>query len=200
MLFVFRPMHPRLGRIDPAELGDPSQFRVLAERPKIGDATCVVIQHELREGWIESYWLDPARGYLPLRQHVIVNGQDFLRVDLSYRPDGNGWIPAGWTETLIGSGGDVLVGSTSTVTSFTVNQPIPASNSSLRFPRRACGEHARGPRLGGRRCSGCGGESQRGETENQTAAAETNLRPICRRGRRRSSGPEGRTRNEESAC
>ena len=34
---------------------------------------------------------------------------------------------AGWTETLIGSGGDVLVGSTSTVTSFTVNQPIPAS-------------------------------------------------------------------------
>jgi len=144
VLFVFRPIHPRLGRIDATQLGDPSQFRVLAERAKIGDAACVVIQHELREGWTESYWLDPARDYLPLRQHETVRGQDFMRVDLSYRPDGKGWIPAGWTETLIGSGGEVLVGSTSTVTSFAVNQPIPASEFEIAIPPGAHVEDTRG--------------------------------------------------------
>ena len=116
---------------------------MLAERPKIGDAACVVIQHELREGWTESYWLDPARDDLPLRQHVVVNGQDFLRVDLSYRLDGNDWVPTGWKETMIGIGGAIRLASTSTVTSFTINQPIPASEFEIAIPPGAHVEDTR---------------------------------------------------------
>jgi hypothetical protein len=104
-----------------------------------------------------SYWLDPARDYLPLREHVVDDGQDHKRVDYSYRADPTcGWALAGWTEPIAGAGGSLWAPRTDTIIEFTVNQPIPASDFQIdpppnvkvqdrRINRRAARQKARDP-------------------------------------------------------
>ena len=102
---------------------------------KIGDVACIIIEQEPYDGQHRSYWLDPARDYLPLRQHQTLNGVDTDRVDISYRLDGTkGWIPVGWKESSIGMGGKLLAPLTDTVKSYTVNEPIPAAEFYIETP------------------------------------------------------------------
>jgi hypothetical protein len=76
-----------------------------------------------------SYWLDPARDYLVLREHQSYLGVDSLRMDISYRHDTSvGWVPSGWMETRLNQGGGVLAHRfTAVVNDYSVNQPIPWS-------------------------------------------------------------------------
>ena len=77
-----------------------------SRRGQIGNVACVVIETEQRPGMQVSFWLDPARDYIPLRQHRIDDGEDRARLEISYRADPTcGWAPIGWTEARVGSGG-----------------------------------------------------------------------------------------------
>jgi beta-lactamase regulating signal transducer with metallopeptidase domain len=127
LLDALRPLEPQLAGID------LSKFRVAGGGGQIGEAHCVIIQTEENGGRQKSYWLDPARDYLLLREHRTANGQDRMRVDLSYRSDPRfGWVPTGWTYAF--AGGD---GVTDTVTDSIVNQPLPDSEFKIEIPEAA---------------------------------------------------------------
>jgi thiol-disulfide isomerase/thioredoxin len=98
----------------------------------------VVIETEPHPGMQMSYWLDPARDYIPLRQHRTLGGEDRERVDISYRPDSTcGWAPTRWTMANVGMGGKVFNPISDTITDFTVNQPVPASDFQIETPAGA---------------------------------------------------------------
>ena len=127
LLDALRPLVPQLGGID------LSKFRVVPGRGQMGEARCVIIQTEENGGREKSYWLDPARDYLLLREHRTQNGEDRMRVDLSYRSDPRlGWVPTGWTYAFAASDG-----ATDTVTDSIINQPLPASEFQITIPAGA---------------------------------------------------------------
>jgi hypothetical protein len=135
LLLVFRPLDANFGGIDVAALRDPARFRVRKHKGQIGNVACVVIETEDGPGNQVSYWLDAARDYLPLRQHRALNGEDRSRLDIAYRPDPTcGWAPTGWTVANVGMGGLVFVPIADTITEFTINQPIPASDFQIEIP------------------------------------------------------------------
>jgi beta-lactamase regulating signal transducer with metallopeptidase domain/thiol-disulfide isomerase/thioredoxin len=121
---------------------DLSKFRVAQGGGKIGDAQCVLIEIETKPGHRDFYWLDPARDYLLLREHSTVNGQDSMRIDFSYRSDPRfGWVPTGWKFAFAGHNGV-----TDTVTDYTINQPLAASEFQIEIPK---GAEVRDMRKGG---------------------------------------------------
>ena len=108
LTLVFRPFDARFKGINVAELRDPAKFRVRKQKDHIGNVACVVIETEEGRGTQLSYWLDPARGYLPLREHRMRDGEDRERVAFSYRADPTcGWALAGWTRAIVGAGGSL---------------------------------------------------------------------------------------------
>jgi hypothetical protein len=138
VMLVYRPLHPKFGRVDAADLRDPAKFHIVAGTRKIGDVACVVLENEPSPGMHEYYWLDPARDYLPLRESRTLNGEDRDRVDFKYRSDPrDGWVPTGWTVANVGESGLLMVPSTDSVTEATVNRPLPASEFEIDPPRRA---------------------------------------------------------------
>jgi hypothetical protein len=135
LMLVFRPLDENFGGISVAEMRDPARFRVHKQKGRIGNVACVVIETEEHPGMQLSYWLDPARDYLPLRQHRALNGEDRERLDISYRADpACGWAPVGWTDLFVGMGGKVFYPVTDTITEFTINQPIPTSDLEIQTP------------------------------------------------------------------
>ncbi len=157
LTLVFRPFDARFKDSKVAELRDPARFRVRKQRGHIGNVACVVIESEPGRGTLLSYWLDPARDYLPLREHRMEDGEDRERVDFSYRADPTcGWALAGWTHANVGAGGSLWAPRMDTIIEFTVNQPIPASDFQIdpplnvkvqdrRIYRRAVRQKARDP-------------------------------------------------------
>jgi thioredoxin 1 len=138
LTLVFRPFVGNLGGMNVADLRDPAKFRVRKQRGQIGNVSCVVIESEPHPGMQMSYWLDPARDYIPLRQHRTLGGEDRERVDISYRPDSTcGWAPTRWTMANVGMGGKVFNPISDTITDFTVNQPVPASDFQIETPAGA---------------------------------------------------------------
>jgi thioredoxin 1 len=135
LILVFRPFDARFKDTKVAELRDPARFRVRKQKGHIGNVACVVIETEPGRGTLLSYWLDPARDYLPLREHRMEDGEDRERVDFSYQADPTcGWALAGWTNANAGAGGSLWSPKTDTIIEFTVNQPIPASDFQIEAP------------------------------------------------------------------
>jgi thiol-disulfide isomerase/thioredoxin len=136
LMLVFRPLDKNFGRIQASELRDPSKYHVVAAGGKIGNVACMIIETEPNPGMQQSYWLDPARDYLPLREHRTLNGEDRDRVDLTYRLEKakGWWIPASWTSVFVGEGGKALSPQSCTVTSSSIDQPIPASEFQIEPP------------------------------------------------------------------
>jgi thiol-disulfide isomerase/thioredoxin len=129
LMLIFRPFDAHEEGIPIAELREPAKFRVRKQKGKIGNVACVVIETERHPGMEMAYWLDPDRDYLPLREHRTLNGEDRDRLDISYRADSAcGWAPDGWKDSTVGMGGRVFNPITDTITDFTINQAIPASD------------------------------------------------------------------------
>jgi hypothetical protein len=85
-----------------------------------------------------SYWVDPAREYIVLREHVVLNGQDYSRMDTSYRRDLKfGWIPNAWNFSSVGNRGTWLHSETATVTAYAINEPMHESIFQVEFPKGA---------------------------------------------------------------
>ncbi len=132
MLLAFRPVDSFLGSIDPAA------FRVLPQRGKLGDVSCVIIEaiEEGQFGSQTSYWLDPARDYLVLCKHETRRGRDNQRMDISYRHDPvAGWVPTGCKLATVSVVGTSCTLNSCTITDFVVNQPIAAKEFLVEFPK-----------------------------------------------------------------
>jgi thiol-disulfide isomerase/thioredoxin len=129
VILAFRPFDTNLGGMNVADVRDPAKFHIRKQRGQIGNVSCVVIETEPDPGMLMSYWLDPARGYLPLREQRTTAGEDRGRVDISYGPDPTcGWAPTAWRSVNVGMGGKVFYPTEDTITKFAVNQPIPPSD------------------------------------------------------------------------
>ena len=114
---------------------NPSICRVLPITAKIGDVDCTLLHTKNRYGYDAFYWLDPARDYLVLREHSMADGRDIDRTDYSYRADAKvGWVPEGWTRMELSNYGCFVRSSTSKVTQYAVNEPLPPSAFQVKFP------------------------------------------------------------------
>ncbi|HEV3415509.1 MAG TPA: hypothetical protein VG056_01795 [Pirellulales bacterium] len=132
VLFAFRPLVPHLGRIV------PSACKVLPRGGRIDDVQCAIVETYDDVGLKRSYWVDPAREYIVLREHVVLNGQDYSRMDTSYRRDLKfGWIPNAWNFSSVGNRGTWLHSETATVTAYAINEPMHESIFQVEFPKGA---------------------------------------------------------------
>jgi hypothetical protein len=132
MLLAFRPLDPFLGSIDVAG------FRVLPERGKLGDVSCVIIEpiEEGRIGTHTSYWLDPARDYLVLCKHQTNRGRDTQRTDITYRQDPvAGWVPSGCKVAAVSAVGTSCTLNSCTISDVAINQPIAPKEFLVDFPK-----------------------------------------------------------------
>ncbi len=132
ILLAFRPLDPFLGSIDPAG------FRVLPERGKLGEVSCVIIEslEEGRFGIRTSYWLDPTRDYLVLCKHETNRGRDTQRTDITYREDPvAGWVPSGCKVATVSAVGTFCTLRSCTITDLVVNQPIASKEFLVDFPK-----------------------------------------------------------------
>jgi beta-lactamase regulating signal transducer with metallopeptidase domain len=117
---------------------DLAKFKVAKERQTIDGTSCVVIEMEDEHKIHHTYWLDPAREYLVLRQHRTLNGLDSDRVDFSYRADPTcGWVPTGWKDASIGQDGTLSFAHIDTVTTARFNQPLADSEFQIEIPKGA---------------------------------------------------------------
>ena len=133
IIWAHRPFEPNF------DLFELSNFRVSPERGKIGDVTCVIIESiPAAKGPPTSYWLDPARDYLILRDHRAFQDQDIQRLDISYRKDPTyGWEPDAWSQSHVGRNGTSPMWMSGKVTAVSINQPIPAAEFQVDFPKGA---------------------------------------------------------------
>lgn len=114
---------------------NPSLCRVLPITAKIGDVDCTILHTEDDHGQHIFYWLDPARDYIVLREHIVSGGRDVAHIDFTYRSDPRaGWLPDGWTERQLGQYGCFVYSRTSKVAQYTVNEPLPALTFQIKFP------------------------------------------------------------------
>jgi hypothetical protein len=132
VLLMFRPLEANLGRIRPAD------YSVSPNRGKIGAATYAVIETS-EEGPARirtSYWLDPTRDYIVLRKQQTRNQRDFERTDISYRNDPiYSWLPDRSYASTVDRSGRAWRTSTTTITDFAINQPIPPAEFLAEFPK-----------------------------------------------------------------
>ncbi len=135
LMLAFRPFDSKFEGIDVADLRDPAKFQVRKQKGHIGNVACVVIETQEGGGTQMSYWLDPARDYIPLRLHRMRHGEDRERVEITYQADPTcGWAPTGWTNTNVRQGGSMHNLKTDTIIEFAVNQPIQASDFQIHAP------------------------------------------------------------------
>jgi hypothetical protein len=132
VLVMFRPFDANLGRVNADE------YRVSPLRGKIGDIACVIIEktEETMSPTRTVYWLDPARDYIVLRKQRFLGDRSHERMDISYRKDAAfGWIPEGSRESSISEVGYQCSSLSASITAFAINQPIPASEFLVDFPK-----------------------------------------------------------------
>jgi hypothetical protein len=136
-LLAFRPLAPgvswfRLGDWDVVSDSDESNGRVSVHLAK--DSAQTEPEH---------LWLDPERGYLPVRHEWRLPGDRlWMRMDTEYAPhDVAGWAPHAWRYVRAGywDSSDqfhqkVTEGFTSTVTGIELNVSIPDSRFDIIFP------------------------------------------------------------------
>jgi len=100
----------------------------------IGEHKCTVLRDTRSSHSIyEELWLDPDRGYIPLREVVFSRGKAILQIDWDeYKREGTIWVPVGWKiQQLSGGVKKTLLGK---VLEFSVNQPIPPEEFEIDFP------------------------------------------------------------------
>ncbi len=72
LMLVFRPFDANFGGMRRCRNAGSRQVpRPQAKGDKSATSACVVIETDSNPGMQLSYWLDPARDYIPLRQHRI---------------------------------------------------------------------------------------------------------------------------------
>ncbi len=166
LFLALRAAHPVLAAINPAE------YRVSAEPGRIGDASCVIVEHSGDQQPHKSYWVDPDRDYIVLREHETYRGVDRIRKDISYEHDPvHGWLPSGWKFVNLDEQGELRESATATVAEFAINTAIPLSEFQIDYPK---GTHVVDTRGGMERARWIGGNPAPAST-SRTLFLLTNL-------------------------
>jgi hypothetical protein len=107
-----------------------SHFRVLSQNAIVGKTHCVKLQYRFA-GWVENFWVDPAREDLVVAWEDASGRNAATFVTLEYDRNGKyGWVPASWTY-----GSNPAGGTTSCrVSKFALNERIPQDIFTVKFP------------------------------------------------------------------
>lgn len=129
---ALRPFDKTLGMFDPARL-------VLTDKRGVTDGrTCLILRYEERPTWSDPalVWVDPERGFLPLRCEQKRRGATVQSISISYLRDAkHGWVPSAWTNTqLAPKTGEVVNSVTAKVTQYHINETIPDATFDVSFP------------------------------------------------------------------
>jgi hypothetical protein len=130
LMLTLRAVHPALAAIDPAE------YRVSPERGRIGDVSCLIIEHAGDQQPHKFYWVDPDRDFIVLREHETYRGVDRIRKDISYQRDPvHGWLPSGWKFVNLDERGELRESAVATVAEYAINATIPPSEFQIEYPK-----------------------------------------------------------------
>jgi hypothetical protein len=126
---IFRPL------VTDAPEPKPAAFRVIAEDEIVGKTHLVKLtKTNLRTRSVEEYWVDPARGDVPvLWQRQPPRGPTYsIAIEYQQGPD-HEWTPFRWTVKVV-SGQTVWGTAVNTVTGSATNEKYPADAFHLAFP------------------------------------------------------------------
>lgn len=128
LLLVYRPLSETMSGIS------LRRCRIVSRSRPLGEADCVVI--EQRDGnYSRILWLDPDRGYLPLRYQTQIGGRDSISKEFEYTSDSDGgWVPSRWTLTYLTEHGELGQSATMAMVRHTINEPIAVERFQLTFP------------------------------------------------------------------
>ena len=115
ILIAYRTLDSALGVLDLEGL------RLDDAKGVVGEHTClIVIQGE------HTVWVDPARGYLPIRYYGAQNGKVQFSLEMQYSQDkNNAWVLSAWTNGTFSMAGALTSSVTVKVSESRLNVPIP---------------------------------------------------------------------------
>jgi hypothetical protein len=94
LMLALRPLTAQLASIDLAT------YRVADKRPTLNGVSCLLLEPIKDKGPNRSklsFWVDPARDYLVLREVRTLREQDFRTTDIVYEQNAaRAWIPRRW--------------------------------------------------------------------------------------------------------
>jgi hypothetical protein len=129
LLLAFRPLNQRFGRINMLD------YRVSPARGRIGEVSCLILEHAGEQQPHKSYWLDPDRDYIVLRELQTFKGQEQVRTDIFYERDESfGWIPRSWKVVTLDRKGSFDGSFIATVSEYKINLGIRSSEFQLELP------------------------------------------------------------------
>lgn len=133
-MLTFRP-NCRLSEGPPNEPRWP-EFSIVERKAQVKGVPCLRLSEGQRVGLHHDYWVGSFPGFPILRYVSYVSGQECCRIEIDYKSDKlHGWIPDHWTYTMITpQTGAVRHSGDSTVTTYTINERIPASRFEATFP------------------------------------------------------------------
>ena len=101
-----RPLVLALRPLTAALMGvDLARYRVADKRPTLHGVSCLLLEPIKDEGPNRakmSFWVDPTRDYLVLREVRSFGGQDFRTTDIDYEQNAaRAWIPRRWDVVML---------------------------------------------------------------------------------------------------
>lgn len=125
----YRPMDAEMAGFDAQNL------TALNETTTIDGQRCYVLASEIKGNRRMLFAVCPEEDQAIRRCTVENNGQATRQYDIQYTKDKrHGWVPTGWTISLLGGNSRVSDGYQASVTSYQVNPTLGDSHFQLQFP------------------------------------------------------------------
>lgn len=129
ILMMFRSQHPKLSP------GFGAKYQLTGKRGVIGGKECVEITTTPPNQASTFIWVDPSRGFTPVRHILRSKSVDLARLDVEYGEHPEvGWVPSSWSLVLRYPNGSVSESARARVTRFELNIAIRDSEFDPDFP------------------------------------------------------------------
>lgn len=129
LLMLYRAMHPAMSPIRNA------RYQLSGRTATVGGRVCIELVAVAPGRARNQIWVDPTRGFLPMRYVVSLDAVDLGKVDVEYRADPTAeWVPISWTLISRHTDGTLLSSSRAKVTASNFNAQIPNSEFDPTFP------------------------------------------------------------------
>ncbi|MEO2031073.1 MAG: hypothetical protein ABGZ35_03205 [Planctomycetaceae bacterium] len=142
---AYRPLLLSLRPLSP--LGTPpdtSRWELVANDVYVDGVRCLQLQESADHDVVRSYWIDPRRDFVIVRQIETHGGTPAAQLDIKYEEhERHGWLPANWTVMIMQGSADVedFPGQhelfpflAAKVISSTINESVSEDTLTIAFP------------------------------------------------------------------
>lgn len=126
---AYRILSSAMGGVEPSMLRlEPMEIDVLGR-------SCRLVRVELSQGRRIDLYVDPSRGYLPVRQTFLNRGSVLNEWTIeSYLQSADSWVPQKWRYSELDKAGNLVRTLSAEVTSYSLNEPVAPSSFTIDFP------------------------------------------------------------------